>query len=112
MAKRKKDPAPVPPARSRTARIAVADYIKDTDATAREISMTVGVSEKQVYEHLGHIRQSLKKKEGAIFRMTPAECRSCGFVFAKRERLTRPGRCPICRSVAIEAPVFGIVSGE
>jgi len=40
--------------------------------------------------------------------MTPAECRSCGFVFSKRDRLTPPGKCPICRCETIFEPLFAI----
>jgi predicted Zn-ribbon and HTH transcriptional regulator len=40
--------------------------------------------------------------------MEPACCRACGFVFHKRERLRKPGRCPACHHSFIEAPVFRI----
>lgn len=43
-----------------------------------------------------------------MLEITPAECRNCGFVFAKRERLTSPGKCPVCRNEAILDPLFRI----
>jgi hypothetical protein len=43
-----------------------------------------------------------------LWNVTPAECRKCGFVFQKREKLKKPGKCPICRSESIEEPLFGI----
>ncbi|MBA3060962.1 MAG: transcriptional regulator, partial [Nitrospirae bacterium] len=36
----------------------------------------------------------------------PAECAKCSFVFRKRERLKKPGKCPICRSEFIQEPLF------
>jgi predicted Zn-ribbon and HTH transcriptional regulator len=40
--------------------------------------------------------------------MEPACCRACGFVFHKRERFRKPGRCPSCQHSFIEEPVFRI----
>jgi predicted Zn-ribbon and HTH transcriptional regulator len=76
--------------------------------SALEISGYVGVAEKEVYEHLVHIQRSVNKS-GDRFKTIPAECRQCGFVFRKRERLKKPGRCPVCRSESIQEPLFSIV---
>jgi hypothetical protein len=38
----------------------------------------------------------------------PAVCKKCGFVFAKREKLKRPGKCPVCRGESIREPRFTI----
>lgn len=110
MAKYKKSPAPVPPARNLTVRNDIAAFIREGPASARDISMAASVPEKLVYEHLEHIRLSFKKTTSS-FLVTPARCNSCGFVFTKRERLRGPGRCPICRSAAIEEPLFAIKDG-
>lgn len=74
--------------------------------SAKGISAHVSASEKQVYEHLGHIRQTIKKEYQLI--ITPAECKKCGFIFKKRERLKKPGKCPVCRSESILEPLFSI----
>ncbi len=75
--------------------------------TAKDISGKVGISEKEVYDHLEHIRKSLGGIHGllAIF---PSECRKCGFEFRKRERLRKPGKCPVCHGEAIKPPAFSI----
>jgi predicted Zn-ribbon and HTH transcriptional regulator len=65
------------------------------------------VPEKEVYGHLEHIRRSIQVGCDHL-EITPAECRDCGFVFAKRERLAPPGKCPVCRSEAIFDPLFAI----
>lgn len=72
--------------------------------TAKEISGAVRVSEKEVLEHLEHIRIALR---GGLV-VTPSLCHGCGFSFRKRERLKTPGRCPVCRSERISEPSFSI----
>jgi transcriptional regulator len=32
----------------------------------------------------------------------------CGFIFAKRDRLTPPSRCPRCKNEYVENPRFSI----
>lgn len=74
---------------------------------ARELSAAAGVREKEVYAHLDHIVRSVSAR-GGTFRMEPASCRTCGFVFRNRRRMTRPSRCPRCRSQRISAPAYAI----
>ena len=75
--------------------------------SARDISGALHIPEKEVYGHLEHIRRSIHGS-GQTLEITPAECRSCGFLFAKRDRLTSPGRCPVCRSEAVYEPLFAL----
>jgi predicted Zn-ribbon and HTH transcriptional regulator len=74
---------------------------------AKEISANAGLPEKEVYAHLEHIRRSLLRQRERLV-MQPPVCRKCGFVFAKRERLGKPGRCPRCRGESISPPLFSI----
>jgi len=90
-----------------TVRHAVIDLIRDQPLSAREISGRVHITEKEVYTHLEHIRLSIHAS-GGMLEVTPAECRACGFVFTKRDRLTPPGKCPVCRHEAIFEPLFAI----
>ena len=75
--------------------------------SALELSGIIGIPEKEVAGHLEHIRQSLHRT-GRHLVVQPAECAKCGFVFEKRERLTRPSRCPVCRSESVHAPLFSL----
>ena len=77
--------------------------------SARDLSGQVGIPEKAVAGHLEHIRQSLHRT-GRRLIVQPAECAKCGFVFEKRERLTRPSRCPVCKSESLHAPLFSLAS--
>jgi hypothetical protein len=33
----------------------------------------------------------------------------CGFIFRKRDRLKKPGRCPVCHGEHIQDPLFSII---
>jgi predicted Zn-ribbon and HTH transcriptional regulator len=81
--------------------------LKDNKMSAREISSAVGIGEKDVYGHLSHIARSLKS-QGKKLAISPAQCMGCGYVFEKRKRFTRPGRCPICKSEHIKSPLYRI----
>ncbi len=87
-----------------TLRQSIIFLLKDQELTAKEISQAVGIREKEVYEHLAHIARS-KIPEGK-FLVQPAVCRKCGFVFKKRDRLTPPSRCFLCRGESITPPRF------
>ena len=106
MKQRPRKPA-VPRPAGETLRRAISELILDQPLSAREISVQAHIAEKDVYGHLEHIRHSLHAA-GSHLVVTPAECRSCGFEFSKRDRLAPPGKCPICRSETIFEPLFAI----
>ena len=97
----------VPRTAQETIRHAIKTLLDEGSVSAQDISIAVHLPEKEVYSHLEHIRRSLHAT-GAVLEVTPAECRSCGFVFTKRDRMTPPGKCPVCRSEAIDNPLFNI----
>jgi len=101
----------VPRPAGETLRHAISELISGEPMSAREISVRAHLMEKEVYGHLEHIRHTLHASGGQL-EVTPAECRSCGFVFNKRERLTPPGKCPICRCETIFEPLFAIRKRE
>lgn len=96
---------PIPSQREYTLRQSIIALLQHNPLTAREISEQVGVTEREVYTHLVHIRQSLHR-EATRLCVLPAECRGCGFMFTKRDRLKRPGRCPLCRGQSISQPRY------
>lgn len=104
---KKKNP-PVPANRGSTIRRQIQEVLEQGPLDAREVSAQVGIREKDVYGHLEHLQRSLQR-DGRRLEVTPAECRKCGFVFAKRNRLSRPGKCPICRGESIEEPLFEVI---
>jgi hypothetical protein len=75
---------------------------------ARELSREAGIREKEVVDHLAHIARSLASKDKRLI-IQPSRCLRCGYIFADRRRLTRPGRCPYCKSSHLQNPVFSII---
>jgi predicted Zn-ribbon and HTH transcriptional regulator len=92
---------------SQTVRQMITDILLEGSVTAKELSARVRIPEKDVVPHLAHIRRSLHHGRQRLV-MDPAHCRACGFVFHKRERLSKPGRCPACHLSFIAEPVFWI----
>lgn len=103
---RPKEPA-VPADAHETLRRQLFSLLLEGQHTAKELSSAIGISEKEVYDHLEHIRRSGSRAEQQL-RITPAKCRKCGFAFTKRERLRKPGKCPVCRGETIQQPAFSV----
>jgi predicted Zn-ribbon and HTH transcriptional regulator len=73
----------------------------------RSLSQQLGISEKEVMEHLPHLVHSARRHDQR-FVIVPSTCRSCGFTFKNRKRLTKPGRCPRCKATYLTSPVYRI----
>jgi len=97
----------VPIERHETIRHEILSILVDQTLSAKDISGEVHIPEKDVYDHLEHIERSTHKT-GHHLTIIPAECLKCGFVFKKRERLKKPGRCPVCRGEQIQEPLFSV----
>ncbi len=97
----------VPEERYETLRHRIVGLLKETPLTGKELSGYLRIPEKDVYEHLEHIRKTMNKGEDRLV-VTPARCDRCGFVFRKRSRLKRPGKCPLCRNESVQEPVFSV----
>ncbi len=93
--------------RQATVRAALREALRAGPLTARELSGKVGIPEKQVAGHLEHLGRSLKAAGGRLH-VEPPRCLDCGFVFRKRDRLSRPSRCPVCRGERVDAPRFAL----
>ncbi|MBI5419236.1 MAG: ArsR family transcriptional regulator [Deltaproteobacteria bacterium] len=105
----RKEPT-VPYEERETVRRRILALLEEGPCTAKEISYAVRKPEKEVGDHLVHLRKSLHA-EGRRLAQIPAECRACGFVFRKRDRLTSPGRCPVCKGESISDPSFRVEGG-
>ena len=90
-----------------TIRQKIIDLLSLQEMDARQLSRQVGIREKEVIEHLSHIALSLAVK-GKKLTIRPAECLVCEYVFDKRQRFTRPGRCPRCKKSHLQSPGFYI----
>ena len=80
-----------------TVRQQIVDLLSLEEMTQRDLSQALGIPEKEVVSHLEHIERSIRSL-GKKLVEAPYRCLSCGFVFDKRNRFTKPGRCPSCRN--------------
>ena len=90
-----------------TIRQEIISILDNTAMDARELSKKLGIREKKVYEHLEHIRRSVKIKKKKLI-VNPFTCLLCNYVFKDRKRLSRPSRCPKCKKSHIEPARFEI----
>ena len=109
MPRRKDDPREpaAPPQEAETVRRRILALLELGPRTALDLSVAVRRPEKDVLAHVEHLRRSLRKGTRRL-EVSPAECRACGFVFRKRERVKAPGRCPLCKGESISDPVFRV----
>lgn len=91
-----------------TIRQQMIDLLGDYEMDARDLSQTLGIREKAVYDHLEHIARSLAI-QGKRVLIKPYRCLSCGYVFEDRKRFKRPGRCPRCKAGHIESAAYRVV---
>jgi hypothetical protein len=96
------------PPSERTPRQRIMDLLTISPMSSRRLAEVIGITERRVEEHLQHIARSAARDRSTRFTIEPSECQDCGFVFRDRSRLTRPSRCPRCRSEAITAPRYSI----
>ncbi len=81
--------------------------LKEEELSARELSKALGIREKEVYEHLLHIKRSIKIQKKKLI-VSPFRCLNCDYIFENRKRLTRPGRCPKCKQGHIDPALYRI----
>lgn len=87
-----------------TTRQRIADALREGPATPRELSESLGIPTRTVYENVRHVAQSLENAEEQ-FLVAPPECLACGFD-GFDDPLNYPSRCPECKSERIAEPRF------
>ena len=100
--------APEAPAeRFETIRRYITALLEEGTYSAKELSNIIRIPEKDICGHLEHLQRTFSKGSRRL-EVVPASCGHCDWVFKKRERLTKPGKCPSCRSIHIHPPLFYI----
>jgi predicted Zn-ribbon and HTH transcriptional regulator len=89
-----------------TIRQQIMELITDRPRSCRELAAVIRIPEREVEDHLAHIARTTARDRQFRFMLEPAACGHCGFIFRTRTRLTRPSRCPSCRSEDISAPKY------
>lgn len=105
MGKKKPKEPSIPLERMETIRQKIVSILYNNTLSAKDISSYVIIPEKDVYENLEHIQRN---KRDYFLHIKPPRCKKCSFVFKKREKIKKPGKCPVCRSRLIEEPHFSI----
>lgn len=93
---------------SQTTRQRIAEYLREADATPSQIADTLDVHVDSVYAHIEHVARSVEGN-GERLLVAPPECADCGFS-GFDEPLSRPSKCPSCKSERIEEPVLRVES--
>jgi len=91
-----------------TRREEITNYLKGSERTVRELAGLMRMRVKDTLDDLEHIRKSHKK----AFKVRPALCPSCGYVFETRGKLSSPGRCPQCRGERVVGPWLSIETDD
>lgn len=92
----------------RTPRQRIIDVITGTRLSSHQLAQMLGLPERQIEEHLTHVVKSLARDRFHRFILEPSTCPDCDYVFRDRTKLSRPSRCPRCRSEGITSPRYGI----
>ena len=90
-----------------TIRQQIIELLSNKEMGGRELSQSVGIREKEVYEHLSHIARSVNARRKK-FIIIPSRCLECGYIFEDRKRYSPPSRCPQCKSEHIQDPTYRV----
>lgn len=87
-----------------TRRQEITALLKEHKVSMQELANKYKVEMSELTEDIEYIRFSFKNK----FRMEPAVCNYCGFVYREREKIKKPSKCPMCKHEDIVPPLFWI----
>mgnify|MGYP001610453341 FL=1 len=88
-----------------TRRQQIIQILQENKQSAQHLANYFQCELKDIIEDLQHIDKSIKPRK---LKITPAYCKSCNFIFKERSKVSKPSKCPKCKSEWIEAQMFGI----
>jgi transcriptional regulator len=74
--------------------------------TVTRLARELGLPRRDVEDDLRHMIRSARAAGHDVI-VEPARCRACGFVFGE-DKLSKPSRCPNCRSTWLYEPVMRV----
>jgi transcriptional regulator len=77
--------------------------------TASSLARELGLHRGDMEDELRHVIRSAQAA-GHRLAVEPARCKDCGFVFGE-DRLTKPGRCPVCKGGRVFEPLLRVEPG-
>jgi len=88
-----------------TRRQQIIEILQENKQTAQQLANYFQCELKEIIEDLQHIDKSIKPRK---LKITPAYCRKCNFAFKDRSKISKPSKCPRCKSEWVEAQMFSI----
>ncbi|MBI2129987.1 transcriptional regulator [Candidatus Woesearchaeota archaeon] len=88
-----------------TRREEIEKLLSEKAHSVQDLANYFRVTAKEIQEDLSHVAFSIKPRK---LKLDPAYCKSCGFVFKERSKISRPSKCPKCRKEWIEEARFSI----
>jgi len=73
--------------------------LKTRPRSVSSIARDLGLARSDAEDDLRHLIRSARAA-GHVVVIDPARCRACGFLFGE-EKLSKPGKCPACRSTRL-----------
>ena len=90
-----------------TVRKEMIDVLQERKMSLRELAVHFRSTPKEITDGLLHVAKSIQPE--MELRMEIPLCRTCGFLYKDRTKITRPSRCPKCKKEDITEPKFWIV---
>ena len=90
----------------RTTRQRIAAFLREKPAAAGELAAEFDVTTETALSHVEHVAESLEQGDEQLL-VSPPECRDCGF-HGFDDLISRPSRCPECKSESVSEPAFTI----
>ena len=107
-----------------TRRQQIIEILQQNKQTAQQLANYFQTTLKEIIEDLQHIEMSVNRKaisehaqKPKVFdksikpkklKINSAYCKKCNFVFRERSKISKPSKCPRCKSEWIEAQMFSI----
>jgi len=88
-----------------TRRQQIIEILETQKSTAQHLANTFETTLNDILEDLEHIEKSIKPRK---LKIIPAYCKSCNFVFKERSKVSKPSKCPRCRSEWVEVQTFWV----
>lgn len=88
-----------------TRRKEIVEILSKEEKTAQELANLFQTELKFILEDLEHIKKTINPRK---LKMRHAFCKSCGFVFKERSKVSKPSKCPRCKKEWIQAALFRV----
>jgi len=86
------------------------DHLSHEPRSISWLARELGMKRGDVEQDLQHALRSARTA-GHQIEIVPARCKACDFVFGI-DKLTKPGRCPACKSTRLFEPMIRIARSE